>query len=52
MYTVELSPELKRQMAYEIALPMLDEKLQYQVGRPTLRATHRRSTRDDRDGWW
>ena len=27
-YTVELSPEMKRQMAYEIALPMLDEKLQ------------------------
>ena len=29
MYTVELSPEMTRQMAYEIALPMLDEKLQY-----------------------
>ena len=29
MYTVELSPEMKRQMGYEIALPMFDEKLQY-----------------------
>src|SRR5262249_16673605 len=29
MYTVELSPEMKRRVAYEVALPMLDEKLQY-----------------------
>ena len=28
LYTVELSPEMKRQIAYEHALPMLDERFQ------------------------